>query len=285
MAWVLFQFIGSILTVIFIVIKEGHISTLNGEQILGQHLGLVFLGNSLAEFLSLGVGTWVVCMLAAPGGKVSSMAGFNTPARTERLLLLAFLLFIALQPFVWFLGWLNALIPLPQTLVKLEQMQDSMIKDFLTGNKVVWLLLIEVALVPALFEEFMFRGFLLNILKRAWGPTLAIIASGVLFGLYHVRFSQLIPLSFLGVMLGVLAWRSGTIYPAMIAHFANNGLGIMMAAYAPGFAFSGNSTGEMPPVIWIVPSILVSACLLYLFIAESKHNDRGIAHVQQKESG
>ena len=249
------------------------------NDVLKQHLELVFLGNSLGQLLFLGIGTWFIAKLAAPGGKVGTFAGFKMPDKLGRLLILAFLIFITIQPFVWFLGWLNSLIPLPDAYMKFEKLQDAMLEGFLSGNKAVWLTLLNVALVPAIFEEFMYRGFLLNLFKRAWGPIIAIVLSGILFGLYHVKLTQVIPLSFLGMLLGFLAWQSESIFPAMIGHFINNGLSIIIAAFAPDFVFADTSSDSMPPLIWVALSVLVSGYLIYLFVMESKKDTKGVSYV------
>ena len=277
---VLFQIGGSVLSLAFIVIRIGHMpdfSTMN--DVLKKNLDLVFLGNSIGQFLFLGIGSWFMSKLAAPGGKVGSFTGFKAPKNIGFLLILALLIFIVIQPVVWFLGWVNSLIPFPSFYLNFEKAQDSILKDFLSGNMSVWYVLINVALVPAIFEEFMYRGFFLNIIKKSGGPALAIILSGFMFGAYHIRFTQIIPLSFLGMLLGYLAWRAESIYPAMIGHFVNNGLSVILAAFAPSFVFSKNTTDNMPPLLWIVLSVLVTGYLIYLFVTESQNNVKGVSDV------
>lgn len=277
---ILFQVGGSIISLLFIVIRLKHMPNLSAmNNVLKQNLDLVFLGNSAGQFIFLGAGTWFVCKLAAPGGKVGKFTGFKTSENTGYLLVLALLIFIVIQPFVWFLGWINALIPLPSFYMHFEKVQDSILKDFLSGNMSVWFILINVALVPAIFEEFMYRGFFLNILKKSGGPALAIILSGIMFGAYHIRFTQFIPLSFLGMLLGFLAWKSDSIFPAMTGHFVNNGLSVILAAFAPSFVFSNTSTNQMPPVLWVGLSALVSGYLIYLFVMESQHKPEGVSDV------
>jgi membrane protease YdiL (CAAX protease family) len=76
-----------------------------------------------------------------------------------------------------------------------------------------------------LAEEVAFRGYLLSALRTHLRPGAAIAASSVLFAAMHldpVRFPAVL---FLGIFLGWLAWRSGSLWPAVAAHAANNGLG------------------------------------------------------------
>ena len=81
--------------------------------------------------------------------------------------------------------------------------------------------LICTCLFPALCEEFAMRGVLLNSLRK-FGDIPAIVISALVFGLIHGNFTQL-PYTFvMGLGLGFITVRSGSIYPAMIVHFGNN---------------------------------------------------------------
>ena len=79
-------------------------------------------------------------------------------------------------------------------------------------------------------EEIAFRGYVLSALRTHLSPGAAILGSSVLFASIHldpVRFPAVL---FLGVFLGWLAWRSGSIWPAVAAHGVNNALGSALAA-------------------------------------------------------
>jgi len=80
--------------------------------------------------------------------------------------------------------------------------------------------LIVLALLPAIGEELLFRGVLARSLAR-W-PVVAVVGSAVLFSAYHLVPAQMLGTFPLGLALGLLAVRSGSIVPGMIAHFLNN---------------------------------------------------------------
>ena len=80
--------------------------------------------------------------------------------------------------------------------------------------------LIVLALLPAIGEELLFRGVFTRALSGV--PIVAIVGSAVLFSAYHLQPPQMLGTFPLGLALGLLAVRSGSIVPGMIAHFLNN---------------------------------------------------------------
>lgn len=67
-------------------------------------------------------------------------------------------------------------------------------------------------------EELFFRGAVQTAFRRAFSPWVAIFAMSVLFAAAHVDLHGF-PIRFLiGIGLGWIVWRSGSIFPAMLAH-------------------------------------------------------------------
>jgi sodium transport system permease protein len=85
-----------------------------------------------------------------------------------------------------------------------------------------------VVIVPAILEEFFFRGLLFNALKAHAGPIVTIGISGLLFGLTHILIDsalgleRLIPSTLLGLILGTVCWYSGSLWPSVILHVVHN---------------------------------------------------------------
>jgi membrane protease YdiL (CAAX protease family) len=84
------------------------------------------------------------------------------------------------------------------------------------------LVIVTVAVVPALSEEILFRGLVQTDLDRIMVGWKSAVVAGVIFGLYHVNPFSLIPIVGIGVLFGLIVHRSGTIVLAMAAHFLNN---------------------------------------------------------------
>ncbi len=74
-----------------------------------------------------------------------------------------------------------------------------------------------VVLAP-LFEEVIFRGTLLPVLARRFGPLAGVLWSGLLFGMAHISIGELAPLTVLGVGLGVVRMSSGRLLPSVLMH-------------------------------------------------------------------
>lgn len=94
-----------------------------------------------------------------------------------------------------------------------------------------------VCVIAPIAEEFFFRGFIFGVLRRMriivagrdLGTWVAAIITGILFGFAHTgsALSQdLIPLGFLGFVLCLLRWRTGSLYPCMALHSLNNALAL-----------------------------------------------------------
>ena len=121
--------------------------------------------------------------------------------------------------------------------------------DWITGP----LFVVFIGLVPGVVEELFFRGFIQRRLLRRWPPALAIGVTSVLFALVHLDPTCVVFALPLGVWLGVIAWRTGSIWPAVACHAAVNTL---VNVYGTAFAK------------WTVPERVEAASdLLMLFAA------------------
>jgi len=71
-------------------------------------------------------------------------------------------------------------------------------------------------------EELFFRGYMQTRLRAAWRPGIAIAATSVAFALLHMEWIHAAMALVLGLYLGVLTERTGSVLPAMLCHVANN---------------------------------------------------------------
>ena len=78
-----------------------------------------------------------------------------------------------------------------------------------------------VAVSPAICEEIMHRGLLLRAYEKR-GSIKAVIITGILFGIFHFDFTNLLGAALLGILLGYYVIRTNSIFAGMLAHFLNN---------------------------------------------------------------
>lgn len=93
-----------------------------------------------------------------------------------------------------------------------------------TDERSTWLLLMVFAVTPAICEELAFRGFILSGLARGGRLAIAIGISSLMFGIIHMIPQQAFNAALLGLVLGLLAIYSRSLFPAMAFHFCNNAL-------------------------------------------------------------
>jgi hypothetical protein len=79
-----------------------------------------------------------------------------------------------------------------------------------------------VALMPAIAEEFLFRGLVQQSVSEPLGRRWGAVVAGLLFGFYHLNPFSIVPLVCLGVFFGYIMYRSGSLLLAVVAHFVNN---------------------------------------------------------------
>lgn len=84
-----------------------------------------------------------------------------------------------------------------------------------------------IAVIPALVEEFAYRGVVFSLL-RPFGETFTVLTTAVMFGLMHGNIMQ-IPFAFMvGFVLGTVLIRTGSIWITVLLHFLNNFISVLL---------------------------------------------------------
>lgn len=84
------------------------------------------------------------------------------------------------------------------------------------------LVVLVVAIVPAVTEETMFRGFVQRSFELKLKPYLSIFITAIFFSGYHFNPYGFIPLFILGAYFGFAAYKSRTLVVPVVLHFLNN---------------------------------------------------------------
>jgi membrane protease YdiL (CAAX protease family) len=154
------------------------------------------------------------------------------------LLLLVLLISVLSMPSIELLSNINQKMQLPHALKWLEDwMKDSeksaqKITDAMLQMNTIWGMLLDlllIGLVTAIVEEFMFRGVLQTIFVK-WTKNVhaAVWITAILFSAFHLEFYGFLPRVMLGVLFGYFVAWSGSIWPAVWAHFLNNGTDVVL---------------------------------------------------------
>ncbi|MDA8743415.1 CPBP family intramembrane metalloprotease [Rubripirellula amarantea] len=103
-----------------------------------------------------------------------------------------------------------------------DQSVLELYRNLTTPWAVVFIIVIGV--LPGFFEELSFRGFMQRRLLQRFRPAVAIGITSVVFGLFHVSPHGIALATIVGVWLGVIAWRTNSIWPGVFCHaFINSG--------------------------------------------------------------
>ena len=121
--------------------------------------------------------------------------------------------------------------------------------------------LISTVAVPALVEEFACRGLMMGLLKK-YGEGFAILVSSLLFGLMHGNFQQ-IPFAFLvGLVLGFITIKSGTIWVAVAVHGFNNLISVLFDYVFDVFPQGAQNIGYM---IYLMLALILGIFAIFIF--------------------
>lgn len=268
-----FQAIANVLVVVFVFPYVTDFT--NPQSILDaiqEHINLTFIANSIGQFLIIGLASYLISKLHAVKGGHHTFIRLKTAPNLPLNILLSILLLVSSWGVVGFLGWLNinffewltGIFPALSFFKDLQDQMSELIIGFIKSDNAIIYGLIYIALVPAIFEEIMFRGYIQRALEKSWGIKTAIIVSGFMFGAYHLQPSNLLPLSFLGIIFAYVTYISDSLIPAMILHFINNGSQVVYGSLNPEFLEQADPTDIGLPWFMIILSVFVTVGLLLL---------------------
>lgn len=134
--------------------------------------------------------------------------------------------------------------------------------SFFEGSFVVFL----TAVIPAICEETLFRGFVQKSLEIKFRPYLSIFITSLFFGLYHFNPYGLIALVSLGFYFGFAAYKSNSIVVPMVLHFTNNFFAVLAFLFFGSEDLISSSIKKNDAFITSLFSFIVSAILFSIFI-------------------
>jgi ABC-2 type transport system permease protein/sodium transport system permease protein len=199
------------------------------------------------------------------------------PSRSSAVgLLAAVLLGFAVWPFAHEIFLLNEWFGLPA----LPSEQIESVKSLLAEWRGVSpaLILITLALIPGIFEEFSFRGIFFTSLRRILSPGRTIVVSALLFGSFHVVAAttlapeRFLPSTFLGLVLGWVRWRTGRVVPCIVLHTIHNALLLSVVYWSDELAARGFGVQETLhlPASWLAAAAVGIAVAVTMLLMATK---------------
>jgi membrane protease YdiL (CAAX protease family) len=155
-------------------------------------------------------------------------------------------------------GLLFRFVPFP-----IEAFRQGYDISFIPSLPLKWVAVVVSAVSAGICEETGFRGYMQKPLEQRAGPPTAILVSSFFFMLLHLTrgwaLAGMVPIVFgAGVLLGLLAWASGSLIPGMIGHVVMD-IGLF-AYWWTGIA--GNFTARPISETGVNQSFLITCALL-----------------------
>ena len=173
-------------------------------------------------------------------------------------------------PFSEFVGW-SAENIFPESAESFAKALQAFTGDDLPW----WAVVLTMAFVPAVCEEIAFRGFILSGFTSRGRIGVGIVFSAICFGVLHMIPLQVFYASILGLLLGLIAIRSGSLLPCILFHFINNSVSVLLGRVPEGytdptggalFEYAAGPGGEsVPQYGWL--TITVGAVVSAAWIA------------------
>ena len=117
--------------------------------------------------------------------------------------------------------------PVSMLLPEMSEAMKAAMEMMLNGP--IWIVLISVSIFAPFFEEWLCRGIILRGLLKKVKPGWAIVISAAIFGLIHGNLWQAIPAFIIGVILGYVYYKTGSLKLTMLMHCVNNTLSVIVS--------------------------------------------------------
>jgi len=129
--------------------------------------------------------------------------------------------------------------------------------------------MLSLALVPAIVEELVFRGFLQKLFEHKFGAHLGIIYTSLIFALLHFNLLNLFPLFLLSYVISKIAFYTNSIYPGIIIHFLVNTTTILSKLFNSKFP---NAKQDYQLSFEIVLLFIFSSFIIMIIVHTFKRN-------------
>ena len=128
------------------------------------------------------------------------------------------------------------------------------------------LYIICVVVAPAFIEEIIFRGIVMQSLRR-FGDIFALLASSIMFGIFHLNLIQMPYAFIMGLCIGYFVMRSGSIWVGILLHFVNNGVAVAFEFLYP---YMTEETWYLANTVYNLASVILSVIAIIAILMKYK---------------
>ncbi len=170
------------------------------------------------------------------------------------------LLLLTFYPIIDASFFINKTMPWNNFLKEYQGDYKSIVDGLLKDQSVFVFVLnfLTIALLPAICEEWIFRGTLQKVLSESLNIHVAVFMAAIFFSFIHFEFSGFLPRILLGMFLGYLFYYSGSLWTSIFAHAVNNGSQVIIMYLSNAGIYKIDLDNPEMPKIWelIVYSIV-----------------------------
>ncbi len=132
----------------------------------------------------------------------------------------------------------------------------------------IWGGIFRVVVLAPVVEELIFRGVIFSGFQRIYSSFWAIFFSALLFSVFHLNPWQLLPTFLLGLLVGFVRWRTGSLLAAIFTHALHNGMVFLSVIYHESYESLGwMQSGKMQNYL-IHFSVLTAGVIVLWFLTK-----------------
>ena len=229
-----------------------------------NHYYLTLLTGELSILIPTAIG---LCMLRREGAGYDEYKRLFHPSLIPALILLPFCMQI-------FLSYLLA--PLQSVLNELAGPGPDVGEGVLSAGD-FFMQAAAVCAVPAVVEEFLFRGVVMRLLKP-YGMAASMIFSALAFTMMHFDIASFPVIFMLGMLMGSVRIMTGSVWACVLIHFSNNFSALLSSVFIDG------APDAAVAAVNILSLIIFPAAVIYLAV-KTKPNVVGLRDREKKKTG
>lgn len=277
--------LSAVLAVFFVTSLLTMLITTAASEWVKTDVGLMIL-QAVQSIMLFGFSTCVGIRLTEKEPILRLVKANRLPSAYQLLIIVLFAILVF--PGVNLLADWNKSISLPDAMAdfeasmrEMEQRAQAFSLRFLYTGSGLQLAanILVMAMIPAVCEELMFRGWLLRRLAKCTSRHAAVLISAAVFSFIHFQFFGFVPRMLMGMALGYIYLYTGSLFAPILVHFMNNAVVVILSYvehnYCAGTPFSLLGFGD---TLYVgMASLAVSVALLWLLSSStSKKKDTGL---------